>query len=82
MIKYDDSNVLYLENPTTIYTSEGLAAIWDIAIHRLQNGKIELILAEDSGKVVSLSEDTQFKPVLVYQFFNESALCLSMDRIK
>ena len=54
MIKYDDSNVLYLENPTTIYTSEGLAAIWDIAIHMLQNGKIELILAEDSGKVISL----------------------------
>ena len=49
---------MYLENPTTFYTSEGLAAIWDIAIHRLQNGKIELILAEDSGKVVSLSEDT------------------------
>ena len=33
-IKLDDQKVPYLENPNAIYTSEGLAAIWDIAISK------------------------------------------------
>ena len=33
-IKLDDQKVPYLENPNAIYTAEGLAAIWDIAISK------------------------------------------------